>query len=116
VSSNVFLRRIHNHALGMEWLPKSVIPRLQWPKPNYKDERGITAQWEQLGGGMACVRKYDSREQGLEYILKCLSPTKEGANLYEVTKCSHSADEVMSSNSIWDPANLNRVSDTLATS
>ena len=31
VSTNVYLRRIHNHALGMEWLLKSVIPRLQWP-------------------------------------------------------------------------------------
>jgi hypothetical protein len=29
VSTNVYLRRIHNHALGMEWLLKSVIPRLQ---------------------------------------------------------------------------------------
>jgi hypothetical protein len=28
VSTNVYLRRIHNHALGMEWLLKSVIPRL----------------------------------------------------------------------------------------
>jgi hypothetical protein len=27
VSTNVYLRRIHNHALGMEWLLKSVIPR-----------------------------------------------------------------------------------------
>jgi hypothetical protein len=44
VSSNVFLRRIHNHALGMEWLLKSVIPRLQWPKPAYKDKRAITAE------------------------------------------------------------------------
>ena len=29
VSTNVYLRRIHNHALGMDWLLKSVIPRLQ---------------------------------------------------------------------------------------
>ena len=29
VSTNVYLRRIHNHALGMEWLLKSVIPRLR---------------------------------------------------------------------------------------
>lgn len=43
VSSNVYLRRIHNHALGMEWLLKSVIPRLQWPKPVYKEKRAITA-------------------------------------------------------------------------
>jgi integrase len=43
VSTNVYLRRIHNHALGMEWLLRSVIPRLQWPKPVFKDKRGITA-------------------------------------------------------------------------
>ena len=44
VSTNVYLRRIHNHALGMEWLLRSVIPRLQWPKPVYKDKRAITAE------------------------------------------------------------------------
>ncbi|MDB6030189.1 MAG: hypothetical protein JWM16_527 [Verrucomicrobiales bacterium] len=43
VSTNVYLRRIHNHALGMEWLLKSVIPRLQWPKPVFKSKRAITA-------------------------------------------------------------------------
>ena len=75
----------------------------------------VKAQWEKLGGGMARVRKYDSRRQGLEYTLKCLNVTNGGANLYEVGKFSHSADEVMLSNSIWDPANLARVSDTLVT-
>jgi len=44
VSTNVYLRRIHNHALGMEWLLKSVIPRLQWPKPEYKPKRAITGE------------------------------------------------------------------------
>jgi integrase len=44
VSTNVYLRRIHNHALGMEWLLKSVIPRLQWPKPVFKDKRAITPE------------------------------------------------------------------------
>jgi hypothetical protein len=44
VSTNVYLRRIHNHALGIEWLLKSVIPRLQWPKPVFKDKRAITAE------------------------------------------------------------------------
>jgi len=42
VSTNVYLRRIHNHALGMEWLLKSVIPRLQWPRPLFKSKRAIT--------------------------------------------------------------------------
>jgi integrase len=44
VSTNVYLRRIHNHALGMEWLLKSVIPRLQWPRPVFKQKRAITAE------------------------------------------------------------------------
>jgi integrase len=44
VSTNVYLRRIHNHALGMEWLLKSVIPRLQWPKAVFKTKRAITAE------------------------------------------------------------------------
>ena len=75
----------------------------------------MKAQWEKLGGGMARVRKYDSRKQGLEYTVKCLNLTNRGANLYEVKKFSHSVDEVMLSDSIWDPANLSRVSDTLVT-
>ena len=44
VSTNVYLRRIHNHALGIEWLLKSVIPRLQWPRPVFKSKRAITAE------------------------------------------------------------------------
>ena len=44
VSTNVYLRRIHNHALGMEWLLKSVIPRLQWPRPVFKSKRAITSE------------------------------------------------------------------------
>jgi len=42
VSTNVYLRRIHNHALGMDWLLKPVIPRLQWPRPVFKTKRAIT--------------------------------------------------------------------------
>ncbi|TAK99858.1 MAG: hypothetical protein EPO07_10505 [Verrucomicrobia bacterium] len=41
-STNVYLRRIHNYALGMEWILKSVLPKLLWPKPEFKKKRGIT--------------------------------------------------------------------------
>jgi len=34
VSTNVYLRRIHNFALDMAWVPVPVIPRRQWPKCN----------------------------------------------------------------------------------
>ena len=31
VSTNVFLRRIHNFALDMNWLPCPIIPKRRWP-------------------------------------------------------------------------------------
>src|SRR5215470_2854941 len=42
VCPNIFLRRLHNFALGMDWLPKAVIPRRQWPKIEFKSKRAIT--------------------------------------------------------------------------
>lgn len=45
VSTNVFLRRIHNFALDMNWIPRSIIPRRQWPAVQFKAKRGII--WEE---------------------------------------------------------------------
>ena len=45
VSTNVFLRRIHNFALDMGWLPWPVIVKRQWPGIEFKDKRAIT--WEE---------------------------------------------------------------------
>jgi integrase len=42
VCTNIFLRRLHNFALDMDWLLKAVIPRRQWPKFEFKEKRGIT--------------------------------------------------------------------------
>ena len=42
VSTNVFLRRIHNFALDMNWLPRSIIPKRQWPAIHFKEKRAIT--------------------------------------------------------------------------
>jgi integrase len=42
VSTNHYLRRLHNFALEMNWLPKAIVPRRQWPKPFYKEKRAIT--------------------------------------------------------------------------
>lgn len=43
VSTNVYLRRFHNYAIGMHWLPWPVLPRLQWPPVQHKDKRAVTA-------------------------------------------------------------------------
>src|SRR6266496_3542069 len=47
VATNVFLRRLHNFALDMNWLLGPVIPKRQWPKVRYKDKRAITADEHQ---------------------------------------------------------------------
>jgi hypothetical protein len=44
VSTNIFLRRIHNFALGMNWLPVPVIPKKQWPSFRFKEKRAITLE------------------------------------------------------------------------
>jgi integrase len=45
VSTNVYLRRIHNFALDMNWLPWPVIPKRQWPKYHHAEKRAIT--WDE---------------------------------------------------------------------
>lgn len=42
VSTNVFLRRAHNFALDMGWLPWSVVLKRQWPVIEFKEESAIT--------------------------------------------------------------------------
>lgn len=43
VSTNMYLRRAHNFAMGMHWLPWPVLPKLHWPPVHYKEKRAITA-------------------------------------------------------------------------
>ena len=45
VSTNVFLRRLHNFCVDMNWLPWPLIPKRQWPAVRFKDKRAIT--WEE---------------------------------------------------------------------
>ena len=40
VANNVFLRRIHNFALDMSWLPWPVLAKKQRPKVRFKEKRG----------------------------------------------------------------------------
>jgi hypothetical protein len=45
VSTNVYLRRMHNFAMDMAWIPAPVLPRRQWPAVRYAEKRGIT--WDE---------------------------------------------------------------------
>ncbi len=42
VATNVFLRRLHNFALDMSWLPWPVLAKNQWPQVRFKEKRAIT--------------------------------------------------------------------------
>ncbi len=42
VATNVFLRRLHNFAFDMGWLPWPVLPKKQWPSVRYGAKRAIT--------------------------------------------------------------------------
>ena len=44
VSTNVYLRRIHNFALDMSWLPAPIIPKRQWPAVRHRERRAITLE------------------------------------------------------------------------
>ncbi|MGD0061760.1 MAG: tyrosine-type recombinase/integrase [Verrucomicrobiia bacterium] len=42
VSTNLYLRRIHNFALDMNWLPWPILPKKRWPAVTFKEKRAIT--------------------------------------------------------------------------
>jgi integrase len=44
VSTAHYLKRLHNLAYGLGWLPSPVLPTKQWPKLQFKAKRGITAE------------------------------------------------------------------------
>ena len=45
VSTNVYLRRLHNFCVDMNWLPWPLVPKRQWPAVRFKDKRAIT--WDE---------------------------------------------------------------------
>lgn len=44
VSTNTYLRRIQNFALGMDWLPCPIVNPRQWPRIRHGERRGITRE------------------------------------------------------------------------
>lgn len=58
VSTNVFLRRVHNYAIGMNWLPWPVLPKKRWPEIVFKEKRAVTAdEHRRLVAGEANVER-----------------------------------------------------------
>lgn len=57
VSTNVYLRRLHNFAMDMNWLLAPVIAKRAWPKVEYGEKRAIT---------LAEHRQIVEREKNLE--------------------------------------------------
>ena len=64
VSTNVHLRKLHNFALDMSWIPWPIIPKRQWPKIQFRKKRGITPNEHQ-----AVVRGESNPERKAYYEL-----------------------------------------------
>lgn len=64
VSTNHYLRRFHNLALGLAWLPAPIVPPKLWPKPKFKDKRAIT-----LAEHQAILNAEKNAERSLYYQL-----------------------------------------------
>ena len=47
VSTNVYLRRLHDFCADMNWLPWPLIPKRQWPVVRFKDKRAcaVSSRW-----------------------------------------------------------------------
>lgn len=103
VSTNHFLRRLHNLALGLGWLPWPVLPKNRWPETVWREKRAIlpdehqkavaaerSAEWRlyleilwetgaaQTDAALLRREDIDCREQTLGYM-RC--KTGEWANL-----------------------------------
>jgi hypothetical protein len=64
VSTNVYLRRLHNFCVDMNWLPWPLVPKRQWPKVRFKEKRGIT-----LAEHQAIVARENNPERKAFYKL-----------------------------------------------
>ena len=64
VATNVFLRRLHNFAVDLSWLPWSLIPKRQWPAIRFGPKRAIT-----LEEHMAIVQREGNAERKAYYEL-----------------------------------------------
>ena len=60
VSTNLYLRRIHNFAMDMNWLPWPVIPKKQWPPVRFAPKRAIT--WDEHQQILAGERNDECRD------------------------------------------------------
>jgi integrase len=47
ICTNVYLRRIHNYAVSMHWLPWPVLPKPNWPAVKHGEKRAITLEEHQ---------------------------------------------------------------------
>jgi integrase len=72
VSTNIYLRRIHNFALDMNWLPWPVLTKKRWPAVEFKEKRAIT-----LAEHLAIVAREQNPERKAFYKLAwCLGASQ----------------------------------------
>jgi Phage integrase family len=86
VSTNHFLRRLHNLAIGLGWLPWVVLVPKMWPKIKAKPKRGITHDEH-----VRIVSSDKDRERSLYYEL-----------LWEIGASQSDGAKLMAENINWE--------------
>jgi integrase len=64
VSTNVYLRRLHNFCVDMSWLPWPLVPKRQWPPVEFGEKRAIT-----LAEHLAIIEREQNSERRAFYKL-----------------------------------------------
>ena len=64
ISTNIYLRRVSNFALDMNWLPWPLLPKKRWPAIKFKNKRAIT-----LAEHQAIVAREQNTERRALYQL-----------------------------------------------
>jgi integrase len=79
VAINVFLRRMHNFAIDMNWLPASILPKRQWPPVRFKPKRAVTFEEHQR---IIAVEKNRERKLFYQMCWHLGGSQSDVANLY----------------------------------
>jgi site-specific recombinase XerD len=80
VSVNVYLRRWHNFAVGMDWLPKSILPKAIWPTPEHDEKRAITLEEHRV------LIDHIEREEWKDYLEVLWWTGGSQADIAEITR------------------------------
>jgi hypothetical protein len=91
VSTNIYLRRLHNFALGMNWLPWPVLPKKQWPAVRHGQKRAITHEEH------AAILLREKNTERRAFYQYCVDSSAEGTTAHNAEGAGQGGHRVQAS-------------------